>query len=123
MQGAASAQRLWRSLRIADRARYMQRAAQAVIDEADELTELLCREQGRPRAEAELMELVPAIETLQWLAAARAEDPQRRADRVLARACTPSSAAVGVTSRLASSASSGRRRSRSPRRWATPRSH
>jgi acyl-CoA reductase-like NAD-dependent aldehyde dehydrogenase len=66
--GAASAQRLWRSLRIADRARYMQRTAQAVIDEADELTDLLCREQGRPRAETELMELVPAIETLQWLA-------------------------------------------------------
>jgi acyl-CoA reductase-like NAD-dependent aldehyde dehydrogenase len=65
---AAGAQRLWRSLRIADRARYMQRAAQAVIDEADELTELLCREQGRPRAETELMELVPAVETLQWLA-------------------------------------------------------
>jgi succinate-semialdehyde dehydrogenase/glutarate-semialdehyde dehydrogenase len=68
VDGAAGAQRLWRSLRIADRARYMQRAAQAVIDEADELTELLCREQGRPRAEAELMELVPAIDTLQWLA-------------------------------------------------------
>src|SRR5436309_1115381 len=67
VEGAAGAQRLWRSLRIADRARYMQRTAQAVIDEADELTELLCREQGRPRAEAELMELVPAIETLQWL--------------------------------------------------------
>ena len=68
VEGAAGAQRLWRSLRIADRARYMQRAAQAVIDEADELTDLLCREQGRPRAEAELMELVPAVETLQWLA-------------------------------------------------------
>jgi acyl-CoA reductase-like NAD-dependent aldehyde dehydrogenase len=68
VDGAAGAQRLWRALRIPDRARYMQRAAQAVIDEADELTELLCREQGRPRAEAELMELVPAVETLQWLA-------------------------------------------------------
>jgi acyl-CoA reductase-like NAD-dependent aldehyde dehydrogenase len=68
VEGAAGAQRLWRALRIADRARYMQRAAQAVIDEADELTQLVCREQGRPRAEAELMELVPAIESLQWLA-------------------------------------------------------
>jgi len=68
VEGAASAQRLWRALRIEDRARYMQRAAQAVIDEADELTDLVCREQGRPRAETEVMELVPAIETLQWLA-------------------------------------------------------
>jgi succinate-semialdehyde dehydrogenase/glutarate-semialdehyde dehydrogenase len=65
---AAAVQRLWAQLRLADRARYMARAAQAVIDEADELADLVCREQGRPRAEVELGELLPAIETLQWLA-------------------------------------------------------
>ncbi len=68
VDAAAGAQRLWRSLRLRDRARYMQRAAQAVIDEADELAALLGSEQGRPRAEAEIMELLVAIETLQWLA-------------------------------------------------------
>jgi succinate-semialdehyde dehydrogenase/glutarate-semialdehyde dehydrogenase len=65
---AASVQRLWAQLRLEDRARYMARAAQAVIDEADEIVALVGREQGRPRAEAEIMELLPAIGTLQWLA-------------------------------------------------------
>jgi succinate-semialdehyde dehydrogenase/glutarate-semialdehyde dehydrogenase len=65
---ARAVQRLWAQLRLEDRARYMARAAQAVIDEAAELVELVCREQGRPRAEVEIAELLPAIETLQWLA-------------------------------------------------------
>ncbi|HMS62507.1 MAG TPA: aldehyde dehydrogenase family protein [Solirubrobacteraceae bacterium] len=65
---ASEVQRLWAMLRLEDRARYMARAAQAVIDEADELLDLISREQGRPRAEVETMELLPAVETLQWLA-------------------------------------------------------
>ena len=65
---ASEVQRLWAMLRIRDRARYMARAAQAVIDEMDELVDLLSREQGRPRAEVEVMEVLPAVETLQWLA-------------------------------------------------------
>src|SRR4051794_9426384 len=65
---ARAVQRLWATLRPADRARYMARAAQAVIDEFDELADLLALEQGRPRAEAEVMELLAAVETLQWLA-------------------------------------------------------
>ncbi|WP_372789116.1 aldehyde dehydrogenase [Paraconexibacter sp.] len=68
VRGAANVQRLWAQLRIRDRARYMERAAQAVIDESADLADLLCREQGRPRAEVELMEILPAVETLQWLA-------------------------------------------------------
>jgi acyl-CoA reductase-like NAD-dependent aldehyde dehydrogenase len=65
---AASVQPLWATLRLADRARYMARTAQAVIDEFDELTDLIVAEQGRPRAEVEVMELLAAVETLQWLA-------------------------------------------------------
>ncbi len=65
---ARAVQRLWWQLRAKDRARYMARAAQAVIDESDELVALIGAEQGRPRAEIEVMELLPAIETLQWLA-------------------------------------------------------
>jgi acyl-CoA reductase-like NAD-dependent aldehyde dehydrogenase len=64
---ARAVQGLWAQLRLSDRARYMARAAQAVIDEADELVELICAEQGRPRTEVEIGELLPAIETLQWL--------------------------------------------------------
>jgi acyl-CoA reductase-like NAD-dependent aldehyde dehydrogenase len=64
----AAVQALWAELRVEDRARYLRRAAQALIDERDELVALVCREQGRPRAEAELLELLPAVETLLWLA-------------------------------------------------------
>lgn len=67
--GAAAVQPLWAQLRPRDRARYMKRAAQAVIDEMPELVRLIAREQGRPVAEAEHMEVLPAIETLHWLAA------------------------------------------------------
>lgn len=65
---AAGVQRLWATLRLGDRGRYMARAAQAVIDEFDELAEVIGAEQGRPRAEVEVMELLAAVETLQWLA-------------------------------------------------------
>jgi acyl-CoA reductase-like NAD-dependent aldehyde dehydrogenase len=68
VEQAADVQPLWATLRLRDRARYMARAAQAVIDEFDELVEVIGAEQGRPRAEAEVMELLAAVETLQWLA-------------------------------------------------------
>jgi acyl-CoA reductase-like NAD-dependent aldehyde dehydrogenase len=67
---AAAVQRLWAQLRLRDRARYLVRAAQAVIDEWDELVEVVVGEQGRPVAEVQTMELLPAIRTLQWLAEA-----------------------------------------------------
>lgn len=70
VRGARAVQRLWAQLRPRDRARYMARAAQAVIAELDELADLLCLEQGRPRTEVMLGELLPAIDTLQWLAEA-----------------------------------------------------
>ncbi|MDX6718137.1 MAG: hypothetical protein QOJ63_391 [Solirubrobacteraceae bacterium] len=67
---AAEVQRLWAQLRLSDRAHYLTRAAQAVIDEWDELVRVIVTEQGRPLAEAQSMELLPAVETLQWLAEA-----------------------------------------------------
>lgn len=65
---ADEVQQLWAQLRHADRARYLARAAQAVIDEWDELVRIIVAEQGRPVAEAQTMELLPAVETLLWLA-------------------------------------------------------
>lgn len=59
---------LWAQLRVADRARYLERAAQAVIDDFDELVELIIAESGRPRVEIEAFEVLAAIDTLQWLA-------------------------------------------------------
>lgn len=65
---AAKVQPLWALLRVSDRARYMRRMAQAVIDDFDELVELLSAEQGRPRAEVAALELLAAIDALIWVA-------------------------------------------------------
>ncbi|HEY1834560.1 MAG TPA: aldehyde dehydrogenase family protein [Solirubrobacteraceae bacterium] len=64
----AKVQPLWALLRVQDRARYMQRMAQAVIDDFDELLAVLAAEQGRPRAEIAALELLPAIDALTWIA-------------------------------------------------------
>jgi acyl-CoA reductase-like NAD-dependent aldehyde dehydrogenase len=64
----AGVQPFWAQLPLGDRARYMRRAAQAIIDQLDELAELLSREQGKPRNEALTMELLPTIDSLRWLA-------------------------------------------------------
>jgi len=64
----AKVQPLWALLRVQDRARYMRRMAQAVIDDFDELAQTLAREQGRPAAEIAALELLPAIDALIWIA-------------------------------------------------------
>src|SRR5471032_2599621 len=64
----AKVQPLWALLRVKDRARYMRRMAQSVIDDFDELQEALAREQGRPRAEIATLELLAAIDALIWIA-------------------------------------------------------
>jgi acyl-CoA reductase-like NAD-dependent aldehyde dehydrogenase len=64
----AKVQPLWALLRLEDRARYMRRVAQAIIDELDELRETIAREQGRPRTEVAALELLAAIDALKWVA-------------------------------------------------------
>ena len=64
----AKVQPLWALLRVSDRARYMRRMAQAVIDDFEELAGLLVAEQGRPRAEVAALELLAAIDALEWIA-------------------------------------------------------
>jgi acyl-CoA reductase-like NAD-dependent aldehyde dehydrogenase len=68
VEAVAKVQPLWALLRVSDRARYMGRMAQAVIDDFDELREGLAREQGRPRAEVAALELLAAIDALRWIA-------------------------------------------------------
>src|SRR5436305_5359739 len=68
VQASAKVQPLWAILRVRDRARYMQRMAQAVIDEFDDLARVISREQGRPQAEVAALELLPAIDALLWIA-------------------------------------------------------
>jgi succinate-semialdehyde dehydrogenase/glutarate-semialdehyde dehydrogenase len=64
----AEVQPFWAALPLADRARYMRRTAQVIIDSLDELSALLTREQGKPRNESYVMELLPTIDALHWIA-------------------------------------------------------
>jgi succinate-semialdehyde dehydrogenase/glutarate-semialdehyde dehydrogenase len=68
VEAVAKVQPLWALLRVKDRARYMRRMAQAVIDDFDQLQAALAREQGRPRGEIATLELLAAIDALIWIA-------------------------------------------------------
>jgi acyl-CoA reductase-like NAD-dependent aldehyde dehydrogenase len=65
---AREVQPLWALLRISDRARYVRRMAQAIIDQFDEIVETLAAEQGRPAAEVATLEALAAIDALIWIA-------------------------------------------------------
>ncbi len=64
----AKVQPLWALLRLEDRARYMRRMAQAVVDEFDDLRDTIAAEQSRPRTEVAALELLAAIDALKWVA-------------------------------------------------------
>jgi acyl-CoA reductase-like NAD-dependent aldehyde dehydrogenase len=66
----ARIQPAWAELTLDDRAGYLRRAADALLDDVDEIAELLVNEQGKPRAEAYTMELLPTIDALHWCAKA-----------------------------------------------------
>ena len=83
----------------AERARYLERAAQVLIDEADEIRDLLVREQGKPRNEAFSMEVLPTIDALHWIARAGPGSARRRADPDAA--AVPEDQALGVHVRAA----------------------
>jgi acyl-CoA reductase-like NAD-dependent aldehyde dehydrogenase len=68
VDGVAAVQPFWAQLSLEDRARYMRRTAQVLIDSLDELALLLSREQGKPLTEAYTMELLPTIDGLHWIA-------------------------------------------------------
>jgi acyl-CoA reductase-like NAD-dependent aldehyde dehydrogenase len=69
----AKVQPFWAQLTLADRGRYMERAAQVLIDEGDEIRDLIVSEQGKPRNEAFTMEILPTIDALRWIARAGVE--------------------------------------------------
>ncbi|HXC23508.1 MAG TPA: aldehyde dehydrogenase family protein [Solirubrobacteraceae bacterium] len=64
----AQVQPLWALLRLEDRARYMRRMAQAILDELDDLREAIAHEQSRPRTEVATLELLVALDALKWVA-------------------------------------------------------
>src|SRR3954467_896222 len=65
---SAVPQPLWAQLRVSDRARYLRRAAQAVVDELDDLVALFAQAHDRTPGEVAALELLPAIDGLTWLA-------------------------------------------------------
>ncbi len=78
-EAAQDAQPFWAALPLGDRARYLRRAAQVVLDVASELSAFLVREHPRTPAEAWALELLPSVDALHWSARAgqRALAPQR----------------------------------------------
>jgi succinate-semialdehyde dehydrogenase/glutarate-semialdehyde dehydrogenase len=64
----AEVQPFWAQLTLADRSRYLRRAADVLVEEVDEVAELLTREQGKPIIESYTMEVVPTIDVLHWCA-------------------------------------------------------
>ncbi|MGZ4197651.1 MAG: aldehyde dehydrogenase family protein [Solirubrobacteraceae bacterium] len=73
VDAVAKVQPFWAQLSLEDRGRYLERAAQVLLDECDEIRDLLVREQGKPRNEAFSMEVLPTIDALRWIADAGAE--------------------------------------------------
>jgi succinate-semialdehyde dehydrogenase/glutarate-semialdehyde dehydrogenase len=72
VQGAvddvAEVQPFWGELSLRDRGRYLERAAEILAGDADEVARLLTSEQGKPITEAYTMEVVPTIDALNWIA-------------------------------------------------------
>jgi acyl-CoA reductase-like NAD-dependent aldehyde dehydrogenase len=73
VEEVALVQRFWAQLTLGDRARYLDRAAQVLIDESDQIRDLIVREQGKPRNEAFSMEVLPTIDALGWIGRAGTE--------------------------------------------------
>jgi acyl-CoA reductase-like NAD-dependent aldehyde dehydrogenase len=68
VDAVAKVQPFWAALPLSDRAGHLERAAQVLIDESDEIRDLIVNEQGKPRNEAFSMEVLPTIDTLGWVA-------------------------------------------------------
>src|SRR5829696_5852416 len=64
----AEVQPFWAALTLEDRARYLRRACDVLLEDMDEVAELLTREQGKPRVESYTMELLPTVDSLKWIA-------------------------------------------------------
>ena len=72
VQGAvddvAGVQPFWGELSLTDRARYLERGAEILAGDAVEVARLLTSEQGKPITESMTMEVVPTVDSLNWIA-------------------------------------------------------
>jgi succinate-semialdehyde dehydrogenase / glutarate-semialdehyde dehydrogenase len=73
VDAVAAVQPAWGALPLEERARYLERAAHVVLEEDDDIRDLIAREQGKPRAEAFAMEVLPTVDALKWIANAGAD--------------------------------------------------
>ena len=64
----AEVQPFWAQLSLADRGRYLRKAADLLVEDMEQVAELLTREQGKPITESYVMELIPTIDALRWCA-------------------------------------------------------
>jgi acyl-CoA reductase-like NAD-dependent aldehyde dehydrogenase len=64
----AEVQPFWAALTLDDRARYLRRACDVLLEDMDEIAQLLTDEQGKPRVESYTMELLPTVDSLKWIA-------------------------------------------------------
>ena len=78
MDDVASVQPYWAALPLPDRARYLRRGAQVILDHLEPLGTLIARETGRPRAEALSTELLTSVDALHRTAR---QGPRVLADR------------------------------------------
>ncbi|MCB9703607.1 MAG: aldehyde dehydrogenase family protein [Myxococcales bacterium] len=76
---ARRAQRAWRQTSFRERKAVLRRALEIVLDEADELCEVICRDSGKTRENALNGEIWPVCEKLRWTIArgARHLRPER----------------------------------------------
>src|SRR5918997_829858 len=65
---ARAAQKGWAALGFRERGAVVMRARALVLEEMDEVAALVSRESGKPAAEALAMEVVPALDLMQFFA-------------------------------------------------------
>lgn len=68
LDAARAAFPAWSALPFRQRARYLLKAREVLVERADELTRLIAREQGKPEAEGHAAEVLPALDALKHLA-------------------------------------------------------
>src|SRR6185369_17349174 len=65
---ARAAQPAWARLVYRERARYILRAREVVLDQIEEIAKLISRETGKPVTEAIAMEIVPTLDLMHYFA-------------------------------------------------------
>ncbi len=73
VEAARAAFPAWSALPFRERARYLLRARDVLVERADEMTRLIAREQGKPEAEGHAAEVLPALDALKHLASSSEE--------------------------------------------------